>query len=104
MAVSAVSEFEALLAPGEFKGKDKDNEQLLVNFDVYVKTVNNFFIAVEKDDASDKFKVATLQVLGGPEMVNLLELGGVAVAADSYEVAVKKMFGPLDSLDKRLTK
>ena len=102
----AVSGLEALLAPGKFKGKDKDNEQLLVDFDLYVKTVNNFFITVGKDDASDKVKVATLQALGGPEMVDLLELQGkvqlvaiqadaaqgvVAVAADSYEVAIKKI-------------
>ena len=83
----AVSGLDALLAPGKFKGKDKDNEQLLVDFDLYVKTVNNFFITVGKDNASDKVKVATLQALGGPEMVNLLELVGkvqqVAIEARS---------------------
>ena len=87
----AVSGLEALLAPGKFKGKDKDNEQLLVDFDLYVKTVNNFFITVGKDDASDKVKVATLQALGGPEMVDLLELVGkvqqVAIEADAAMVA-----------------
>ena len=94
----AVSALDALLAPGRFKGKEKDNEQLLVDFDLYVKTVNNFFITVGKDTATDKVKIATLQALGGPEMVDLLELVGkvqqepieqdeaggvVAVAADT---------------------
>ena len=33
------------LVPKAFKVKDKEPEQLLIDYDVYTKTVNNFFIA-----------------------------------------------------------
>ena len=45
---------DALIAPNAFKGKDKDAEALLIDFDLYVKTVKNFFIATGKDSATDK--------------------------------------------------
>ena len=62
---------EAMLAPKQFSSKGKDPEQLLIDFDLYIKTVNNYLLAVEKDQASSKVKLATLQALGGPEMVDL---------------------------------
>ena len=34
---------EALLAPKVFKTKDKEPEQLLIDFDTYMKTVKNVF-------------------------------------------------------------
>ena len=36
---------DALLAPKVFNLKDKEPEQLLIDFDAYKKTVKNFFIA-----------------------------------------------------------
>ena len=64
---------EAMLAPKAFKAKGKDPEELLIDFDLYIKTVNNYLLAVEKEQASDNVKLATLQALGGPYMVDLLE-------------------------------
>ena len=43
---------EAMLAPKQFSSKGKDPEQLLIDFDLYIKTVNNYLLAVEKDGAS----------------------------------------------------
>ena len=45
---------EAMLAPKQFSSKGKDPEQLLIDFDLYIKTVNNYLLAVEKDNASSK--------------------------------------------------
>ena len=45
---------EAMLAPKQFSSKGKDPEQLLIDFDLYIKTVNNYLLAVEKDGASSK--------------------------------------------------
>ena len=67
---------EAMMAPKAFTAKGKEPEQLLIDFDLYIKTVNNYLLAVEKDDASNKVKLATLQALGGPDMVDLLEQVG----------------------------
>ena len=53
---------EALIAPKAFKAKDKDAETLFIDFDLYVKTVKNFFIATGKDTVTDKQKVAMLGV------------------------------------------
>lgn len=77
---------DALLAPKVFNLKDKEPEQLLIDFDAYKKTVKNFFIATAKDGATDRTKLAILQAIGGPDMVNLVEIVGKvqleAVAAD----------------------
>ena len=45
---------DALIAPKPFKAKDKDPESLLIDFDLYVKAVKNFFVATNKDNATDK--------------------------------------------------
>ena len=95
---------DALIAPNAFKGKDKDAEALLIDFDLYVKTVKNFFIATGKDSATDKQKVALLQAVGGPDMVDLVEdvgkvilvstparTGVEAVVADTFEQAISKI-------------
>ena len=103
---------EAMLAPKLFSFKGKDPELLLIDFDPYIKTVNNYLLAVEKDQASSKMKLATLQVLSGPDMVDLLEHVGkvvlvgipevvadpdnnidaiAAVPADSYEEGINKI-------------
>ena len=50
---------------------------LLIDFDLYVKTIRNFFIATGKDTVTDRQKVALLQAVGGPDMVDLVEeVGG----------------------------
>ena len=41
---------EAMLAPKTFAAKGKDPEQLLIDFDLYIKTVDNYLLAVEKDE------------------------------------------------------
>ena len=78
---------DALIAPKAFKAKDKEAEVLLIDFDLYVKTIRNFFIATGKDTATDRQKVALLQAVGGPDMVDLVEEVGkvilVAIAADA---------------------
>ena len=53
--------------------KDKDAETLQIDFDQYVKMVKNFFITTGKDSVTDKKKVALLQAVGGPDMVDLVE-------------------------------
>ena len=71
-----------------------------------MKTVNNFYIANAKDGAADCTKLAILQAIGGPGMVDLVEMVGkvqleavvadalngvVEVAADTYKQAVEKI-------------
>ena len=95
-----------MLAPKAFKVKDKEPEQLLIDFDAYMKTVKNFFIATAKDGAADRTKLAILQAIGGPDMVDLVEIVGkvqleavvadapngvVGVAADTYQQAIEKI-------------
>jgi hypothetical protein len=97
---------DALLVPKAFKVKDKEPEQLLIDFDAYMKTVKNFFIATAKDGAADRTKLAILQAIGGPDMVDLVEIVGkvqlevvvadanngvVGVAADTYQQAIEKI-------------
>ena len=95
---------DALLAPKAFKVKDKEPEQLLIDYDVYIKTVNNFYIATGKEGAADRTKLAILQAVGGPDMVDLVELVGKVqlvgipaagdipeVVADTYQQAVDKV-------------
>ena len=84
---------EAMLAPKQFSSKGKDPEQLLIDFDLYIKTVNNYLLAVEKDDASSKVKLATLQALGGPDMVDLLEhVGKVVLTGTRIQTIMWKLW------------
>ena len=97
---------DAMLAPKVFKGKDLDPENLLIEFDKYIKVIRNFFIATGRDVASDKVKLAILQSAGGVDMEDLMELVGrvlitgtpavVAYAAQGIE-AVAAVTG--DSFD-----
>ena len=97
---------DALIAPKAFKAKDKDAESLVIDFDLYVKTIKNFFVATGKDTATDKQKVALLQAVGDPDMVDLVEEVGkvtlepiaenaangvAAVAADTFAQAIEKI-------------
>ena len=97
---------DALIAPKAFRAKDKDPETLLIDFDLYVKTIKNFFVATGKDNATEKQKVALLQAVGGPDMVDMVEevgkvvlvdtpeddvLGIAAVTADTFEQAIGKI-------------
>ena len=97
------------LPPKPFKSKDRDPETLLIGFDLYIKTIKNFFIATGRDGVNSKQqvrrKVALLQAVGGPDMVE--EVGKVvlvavtttdaannnvaAVSADTFEQAVEKI-------------
>ena len=63
---------DALIAPKPFRAKDKDPETLLIDFDLYVKTIKNFFVATGKDNATEKQKVALLQAVGGPCSICIL--------------------------------
>ena len=45
---------DALIAPKAFKSKDKDPETLLIDFDLYIKTIKNFFITTERDGVANK--------------------------------------------------
>ena len=40
---------DVLIAPKAFKAKDEDAESLLIDFNLYVKTIENFFLATRKD-------------------------------------------------------
>ena len=71
-----------MIAPKAFKSKDKDPETLLIDFDLYVKTIKNFFIAPGKDGVTNKQKVALLQAVGGPDMVDIVEELGKVVLED----------------------
>ena len=65
-------EVDALIAPKAFKSKDKDPETLLIDFDLYIKTIKNFFIATGRDVVNSSNHVA-------------------AVAADTFEQAIEKI-------------
>ena len=102
---------EAMLAPKQFSSKGKDPEQLLIDFDMYIKTVNNYLLAVEKDGASSKVKLATLQALGGPDMVDLLEHVGKVVLMDTRAITADPINNveavaeiPADSYEEGLDK
>ena len=97
---------EALIAPKPFKSKDKDPETLLIDFDLYIKAVKNFFVATEKENASNKQKIALLQAVGGVDMIDLVEETGrvvvnaieaneeqgiARVEADTFEQAIEKI-------------
>ena len=56
---------EAMLAPKVFSGKDLDPEDLLIEFDKYVKSTRNFFLATGKAAASDQVKLAIMMSVGG---------------------------------------
>ena len=73
--------FLALCLSKSFLGNWLDGccNLLLLDFVLYIKTVNNYLLAVEKDQASSRVKLATLQALGGPDMVDLLEHIGKVV-------------------------
>ena len=45
---------DALIAPKAFKSKDKDPETLLIDFDLYIKTIKNFFIATGRDAVNSR--------------------------------------------------
>jgi hypothetical protein len=97
---------EALIAPKPFKAKDKDPETLLIDFDLYIKCFNNYLVATGKDTANDRQRIALLQAVGGPDMVETVEEiwkvvlvsvranaanGVVAVAADSLDQAIARI-------------
>ena len=84
--MAAVAGVDALIAPKPFKSKDKDPETLLIDFDLYIKSIKNFFIATGRDDANNKQKVALLQAVGGPDMVDMVE---EVVNADTFEQAIE---------------
>ena len=84
--------------------KDTDPDQPLIDFDAYMKTVKNFLIATAKDGAADHTKLGILQAIGGPHMVDLVEIVGKVqlvvvvadvvngfkgVAADTYNQAIE---------------
>ena len=84
-----MANLEAMIAPKVCVEKGKDPEQLLIDFDLYIKTVNNYLLAVEKD----KVKLATLQALGGPDMVDLLEQVGKVNLLDTLAVVADEENG-----------
>ena len=59
--IHAMAGVDALIAPKAFKAKDKELLKLLIDFDLYVKTIKNFFVATGKDTATDKQKLPTNQ-------------------------------------------
>ena len=103
---------EAMLAPKPFQGKDLDPEDLLIEFDKYVKMIKTFFIATGRVGATSEVKLAILLAVGGVDMEDLFETVGKvnitavaavvadraqgieaveAVAADSFEEGVTKI-------------
>ena len=64
--------FDVMLSPPEFKAKDKDLEQVLMEFDLYIRRIKNFFIATNHDSTGDRAKIAVLQAIGGTDMVDLV--------------------------------
>ena len=94
-----------MIAPKAFKGKDKEAETLLIDFDLYVKTITNFFIATGKDTANDRQKVALLQAVGGPDMVDLVEeVGKVTLVATAADVANEVAAVEADSFEQAIEK
>ena len=97
---------DALIAPKASKLKDIDPETLLIDSDLYIETIKNFFIANGRDAANSKQKVVLLQAVGGPDMVDMVEKVGkvilvdvasdadnnvAALDADTFEQALEKI-------------
>ena len=59
---------EAMLAPKPFQAKDLDQEDLLIDFDKYVKMMRTFFIAMGRVGARDQEKLAILLAVGVVDM------------------------------------
>ena len=74
--IKMASDLEALIKPGLFKASGKNPEKLLVKFNLYIEQVENFFIATGKEAATDKVKVAVLQVVGGARNGSSSQTGG----------------------------
>ena len=107
--------FEALLSPGLFRTKDKDPEQFLQDWDLYVKAMEHFLVATGKEDVTDRVKLSVLQSVGGPDVVDLVEVVGnvqqrdipaiLAVAPAQGVAAVQGVAGvPADDWETALRK
>ena len=98
--------FDTLIAPKPFKAKGKDPQTLLIDFDQYIKSVENFFVATDKHNVSNKQKIALLQAVGGVDMIYLVEktgkvvlnsipaheeTGTAAIEADTFDQAIHKI-------------
>ena len=70
---------EALIDRKPLKAKETVAETLLIDFDLYMKTVKNFFISTGKDTATNISKVALLQAVWGSDMVDLVERVGKVI-------------------------
>ena len=64
---------EAMLAPKGFAGKELNPEDMLIEFDKYVKTIRTFFMATGRVTATDQVKLAILLSVGGTDMEDLFE-------------------------------
>ena len=65
-----------MLAPKPFQAKDLDEEDLLIDFEKYVKMLRTFFIATGRVGARDQEKLAILLAVGVVDMKDLFEMVG----------------------------
>ena len=86
--------FDALLSPGQFKAKGKEPEQLMQDWELYQCSVTSFFIATGREAATDKVKLAVLQAVGGPDVIDLVKVVGKVQLEEIPEiVAVQAALG-----------
>ena len=81
----------ALGNPGPFKARKKDPERLLGDFKLYVKAITNLLILTDNGAANNAKKKATMQGVGGIDMVWLFDHIGKVIATDTFAQACNKI-------------
>ena len=91
---------EAMLAPKAFAGKELDPEDMLIEFNKYVKTIKNLFMATGRVTAIDQVKLAILLSVRVTDMGDLFEQVGKVnvVAIDVVEADIARGIEVVDAI------
>jgi len=81
-------ELAAIVNPGAFKARKKDPERMLADFNLYMKSFNDFLVVTDNNDATGAKKKSLLRAVGGIDMVFLFDHVGKVAENASYEDAV----------------
>ena len=79
----------ALVSPGNFKARKKEPERMLADFELYIKSMKDFLIVTQQNEASDAVKKSMLRAVGGPDMVWLFDHIGKVTDGMTYNQAVE---------------
>ena len=83
-----MADLAALVSPGNFKARKKEPERMLADFELYIKSMKDFLIVTQQNEASDAVKKSMLRAVGGPDMVWLCDHIGKVTEGMTYEQAV----------------